>query len=70
MQTGSLGHAAAAGSPAGNFCTDLVNIGSSTPIPVVTLTSNGAASKAPAAVTHVTPECARAARIRSSRSPC
>ena len=39
--------------PAGNFCTDLVNIRSNTPIPVVPLTSNGAASKAPAAVTRV-----------------
>jgi hypothetical protein len=33
--------------PAGNFCTDLENIGSNTPIPAVTLTSNGAAANAP-----------------------
>ena len=41
--------------PTGNFSTDLVNIGSDTPIPV-TLTGNGPASNAPAAVIRVTPE--------------
>jgi hypothetical protein len=55
--------------PAGNFCTDLENIGGNPPIPVVTQTSNGAASKAPAAVTPVATECARPARVRWSRSP-
>lgn len=44
--------------PTGNFCADSKNIGSTTPIPVVTLTGNGAAGKAPAAVTRVITEFA------------
>jgi len=44
--------------PTGNFGTDLVNIGSNTPIPVVTLTSNRTASNRPAVVTHVITESA------------
>jgi len=56
--------------PTGNFCADSKNIGSNTPIPAVTLTRDGAASKAPAAVTRVTTECAGPARVRWSRLPC
>ena len=37
--------------PTGKFCADSKNIGSNTPIPVVTLTRDDAASKTPAAVT-------------------
>lgn len=44
--------------PTGNFCADSKNIGSTTPIPVVTLTSNGAAGKAPAAGPRVITEYA------------
>jgi len=44
--------------PTGNFSTDSVNIGSDTPIPVVTLTSNSPAGNARAAITHVIIECA------------
>lgn len=43
----SLGHAAAAGKPTGNFRTDFTNIGNNTPIPLATLTSNAPAGEAP-----------------------